>query len=62
MHQIKQRLRDAVGEHITCFIGYALNRCLAKIAANLDWPTTSAVAAATAMGVFCGYVPVTRGN
>ena len=32
-HQIKQRLRDAVGDHITCSIGYAPNRWLAKIAA-----------------------------
>ena len=37
-HQIKQRLRDAVGDHITCSIGYAPNRWLAKIAADLDKP------------------------
>ena len=37
-HQIKQRLRDAVGECITCSIGYAPNRWLAKIAADLDKP------------------------
>ena len=37
-HQIKQRLRDAVGDHITCSIGYAPNRWLAKIAADLDMP------------------------
>ena len=37
-HQIKQRLRDAVGAHITCSIGYAPNRWLAKIAADLDKP------------------------
>ena len=37
-HQIKQRLRDAVGDHITCSIGYASNRWLAKIAADLDKP------------------------
>ena len=37
-HQIKQRLRDAVGVHITCSIGYAPNRWLAKIAADLDKP------------------------
>ena len=37
-HQIKQRLRDAVGGHITCSIGYAPNRWLAKIAADLDKP------------------------
>ncbi len=37
-HQIKQRLRDAVGDHITCSIGYAPNRWLAKIAAALDKP------------------------
>ncbi len=37
-HQIKQRLRDAVGDHITCSIGCAPNRWLAKIAADLDKP------------------------
>ena len=37
-HQIKQRLRDAVGDRITCSIGYAPNRWLAKIAADLDKP------------------------
>ena len=37
-HQIKQRLRDAVGECVTCSIGYAPNRWLAKIAADLDKP------------------------
>ena len=37
-HQIKQRLRDAVGDHITCSIGYAPNRWLAKIGADLDKP------------------------
>ena len=37
-HQIKQRLRDAVGDHITCSIGYAPNRWIAKIAADLDKP------------------------
>ena len=37
-HQITQRLRDAVGDHITCSIGYAPNRWLAKIAADLDKP------------------------
>ena len=44
-HQIKQRLRDAVGDHITCSIGYAPNRWLAKIAADLDkagWPDRAA--------------------
>ena len=37
-HQIKQRLRDAVGDHNTCSIGYAPNRWLAKIAADRDKP------------------------
>ena len=37
-HQITQRLRDAVGECVTCSIGYAPNRWLAKIAADLDKP------------------------
>ena len=37
-HQIKQRLRDAVGECVTCSIGYAPNRWLAKIATDLDKP------------------------
>ena len=37
-HEIKQRLRDAVIDHITCSIGYAPNRWLAKIAADLDKP------------------------
>ena len=36
--QIKQRLRDAVGDHITCSIGYCLNRWLARSAADLDKP------------------------
>ena len=37
-HQIKQRLPDPVGECVTCSIGYALNRWLATIAADLDKP------------------------
>ena len=37
-HQIKQRFRDAVGECVACSIGYAPNRWLAKIAADLDKP------------------------
>ena len=37
-HQIKQRVRDAVGECITCSIGYAPNCWLVKIAADLDKP------------------------
>ena len=36
--RIKQRVRDAVGERITCSIGCAPNRWLAKIAADLDKP------------------------
>ena len=37
-YQIKQRLRDAVGERVTCSIGCAPNRWLAKIAADLEKP------------------------
>ena len=36
--RIKQHVREAVGEHITCSIGCAPNRWLAKIAADLDKP------------------------
>ena len=36
--RIKRRVREAVGEHITCSIGCAPNRWLAKIAADLDKP------------------------
>ena len=36
--QVKQRVRDAVGDRITCSIGCAPNRWLAKIAAELDKP------------------------
>ncbi len=36
--RIKQRVREAVGERITCSIGCAPNRWLAKIVANLDKP------------------------
>ena len=36
--RIKQRVREAVGKHITCSIGCAPNRWLAKIAADLDKP------------------------
>ena len=36
--RIKRRLRAAVGERITCSIGCAPNRWLAKIAADLDKP------------------------
>ena len=36
--QIKQRVREAVGKHITCSIGCAPNRWLAKIAADFDKP------------------------
>ena len=35
---IKRRVRDAVGDRITCSIGCAPNRWLAKIAADLDKP------------------------
>lgn len=37
-HQVKRRVRDAVGSRITCSIGCAPNRWLAKIAADLDKP------------------------
>ena len=36
--RIKQRVREAVGKRITCSIGCAPNRWLAKIAADLDKP------------------------
>ena len=36
--QIKRRVREAVGARITCSIGCAPNRWLAKIAADLDKP------------------------
>ena len=36
--RIKRRVREAVGKHITCSIGCAPNRWLAKIAADLDKP------------------------
>lgn len=36
--RIKQRVREAVGNRITCSIGCAPNRWLAKIAADLDKP------------------------
>ena len=36
--RIKRRVRAAVGERITCSIGCAPNRWLAKIAADLDKP------------------------
>ena len=35
---VKRRVRDAVGDRITCSIGCAPNRWLAKIAADLDKP------------------------
>lgn len=36
--RIKQRVREAVGKRITCSIGCAPNRWLAKIAADIDKP------------------------
>lgn len=36
--RIKQRLRDNVGAFITCSIGFAANRLLAKIACKVDKP------------------------
>ena len=35
-HQVKRRIRDAVGSQITCSIGCAPNRWLAKIASAMD--------------------------
>jgi len=37
-HRIKTRLHDHVGAHITCSIGFAVNRQLAKIACKMDKP------------------------
>jgi DNA polymerase-4 len=37
-YEIKQRLRDDVGDHMTCNIGIAPNRFLAKTAAGLNKP------------------------
>ena len=37
-HQVKRRIRDAVGSQITCSIGCAPNRWLAKIASAMDKP------------------------
>src|SRR6202008_854771 len=36
--RIKDRIRRNVGEQITCSIGFAANRLLAKIACKLDKP------------------------
>ncbi|MDP3771709.1 MAG: DNA polymerase IV, partial [bacterium] len=36
--EIKRRIRDAVGEWITCSIGIALNKRLAKLASEFDKP------------------------
>jgi DNA polymerase-4 len=36
--RIKERLRKNVGEYITCSIGFAANRLLAKIACKMDKP------------------------
>jgi DNA polymerase IV len=36
--RIKRRLRRNLGEHITCSIGFAANRFLAKIACKMDKP------------------------
>lgn len=37
-HEIKQRLKDEVGEYMTCNIGIATNRVLAKTAAGMHKP------------------------
>jgi integrase len=37
-HRIKRRLRENVGDQITCSIGIAANRLLAKIACKVDKP------------------------
>ena len=36
--KIKDRIRANIGEHITCSIGFAANRLLAKIACKIDKP------------------------
>jgi DNA polymerase-4 len=36
--RIKKRLRENIGEHITCSIGFAANRLLAKIACKVSKP------------------------
>jgi len=36
--RIKDAIRDNVGQHITCSVGYAANRHLAKIACKMDKP------------------------
>ena len=36
--RIKDRIRNNIGEHITCSIGFAANRLLAKIACKVDKP------------------------
>ncbi len=37
-HEIKKRLREEIGEWISCNVGIATNRFLAKVAANLHKP------------------------
>lgn len=37
-HSIKQRIRHNIGDQITCSIGFAANRLLAKIACKIDKP------------------------
>jgi DNA polymerase-4 len=41
--RIKDRLRKNVGEHITCSIGIAANRLLAKIACKVDKPNGTTI-------------------
>ena len=48
-HQLKRHVRDAVGSRITCSVGAAPNRWLAKIAADLDKPNGLTVLQPSAM-------------
>jgi len=41
--RIKQRIRNNVGEYITCSIGFAANRMLAKIACKVDKPNGTTI-------------------
>lgn len=41
--RLKQRLADNVGPHITCSIGFAANRLLAKMACKMDKPNGTTI-------------------
>lgn len=41
--RIKQRIRNNIGEYITCSIGFAPNRLLAKIACKVDKPNGTTI-------------------